>query len=223
MSAPTAGPAPDRSSPIVTVRGEAQLEGPPDLATVMVSVHSTSDTAEQARAELAAASSGISGLLQRFVQAVDRSSTTGLHIGPVFDQRSFTRIIGYRGSYSTEIVLADLDALSPLLLEAAALPNGQVSGPWWSLRPDNPLHRQVRLEAITDARRRADDYAFAVRASVSALLEISDVDAGFGGDVGMRSMLAAGAPEAASFDFEPALQRVWGHVVVRYALSPPAA
>jgi uncharacterized protein YggE len=48
-------PMPDSLIPIVTVRGEARIEVPPDLATVSVTVHASGSSADQVRDSLAEA------------------------------------------------------------------------------------------------------------------------------------------------------------------------
>jgi uncharacterized protein YggE len=208
------------TAPLVTVRGEAQLEGPPDLATLMLTLHASGDSAERTRSQLAKGSAAASQLLQRFEAAIERSSTSGLHVSPVFNRRTPAKITGYRGTFPSQIVVADLDSLSPLVLELAALPSSQIDGPWWSLRPDNHMFHDARLAAIADARSRAEDYAAAFGTTVANLVEVSDLDTGFAGVREMRAFAIAKGAEDAVFDFEPALQTVTGHVTVRFSLKP---
>src|SRR4029453_5166685 len=206
-------------APLVTVRGEAQLEGPPDLATVMLTLHASADSPERTRAQLAEGSAKIAQLLQRFEAALERSSTSGVHVFPIFNRRTPSKITGYQGTFSTQIVVADLDALSKLVLALTELPNSQVDGPWWSLRPDNSMYRQARLAAIADARRRADDYAAAFGTTLADLVEISDLNSGFGGGAReLRAFAMAKGADDAVFEFEPAAQSVSGQVPVRFSL-----
>jgi uncharacterized protein len=83
------------------------------------------------------------------------------------------------------------------------------------------MYREVRLAAIAEARRRAEDYAAAFGATVSELVEVSDLDGNLSGSpMHARAMMAtemAGADS--SFSFEPALQSVVGHVTVRFTLA----
>jgi len=213
MTEPT-GPA-----PLVTVRGEAQLEGPPDLATLALTLHASGDSAERTRSQLAEGSAAVTQLLQQFEAALERSSTSGLHVSPVFNRRSPARITGYQGTFTTQIVVADFDSLSPLVLALTALPNSQIDGPWWSLRPDNQMFRDARLAAIADARRRADDYAAAFGTTLADLVEVSDTNAGFGAVREMRAFAMAKGADDASFEFEPAVQTVSGQVTVRFSLK----
>jgi uncharacterized protein YggE len=208
------------TAPIVTVRGEAQLEGPPDLAGLSCTLHASGDSAEATRAQLATGSQAVAALLEQFAGALERNSTSGLHVSPTFNHRNPTKITGYTGTFSTSLVVSDFEALSELILALSALPSSQVDGPWWTLRRDNPMYREVRLAAIADARRRAEDYAAAFEATVSELVEVSDLDGGFGGATpamarGFKESMAADA----SFAFEPALQTVYGNVTVRFTLA----
>lgn len=210
------------ANPVVTVRGEARLEAPPDLATVSLTIHSTGSSADAVRDDLARASAQVRELLEERSSAVSRFNTSGLHVAPVFGHKSGTKITGYRGSFSTSIEVTDFDALSDLVFALTPLPNSQVDGPWWSLRPENPVHREVRLAAITDARRRAEDYAAAVEMSVADLLEISDLETGgWGSQARTRAFAMDAAESQPAFDFEPAVQSVSGQVTVRYTISGP--
>lgn len=209
------------SSPVVTVRGEATREVDPDLATISASVNAGGPSAEVVSAELAAGSQRLAAVIERFAAAIERSSTSGLWVHPVTDRRNATKITGYRGSFTSQVVVHDLGELSGLVLALGSVPNAQLAGPWWSLRDDNPVHRAVRLDAIGDGRRRADDYAAAFGARVQELLEISDLQVGFGGPVPRGVAFAAAARSApeASFDFEPQPQTVSGQVTLRFAIT----
>ena len=115
-----------------------------------------------------------------------------MHVTPVFNRRTPTKITGYTGRLSTTLSVSDFEALPPLLVALTEMPDVSVDGPWWSLRRDNPMYREVRLAAIADARRRATDYAAAFGAQIADLVEISDLESGFaGGAREMRSFAMA--------------------------------
>jgi uncharacterized protein len=208
-------------APIITVRGEAQLEVDPDLASFSLTVHATGESAAAVRSELADASGRVASLVREFGMAIERSSTSGLQVTPVFNRRTATKISGYRGSFDTSVTLHDFDALSPLVVAFSALANCQISGPWWSLSPDNTAYRKVRLDAIAEARRRADDYAAAFGGAVADLLEVSDLEAAFGGGREMRAFAMAKGADESGFEFEPAAQSVSGQVTVRFTMAFP--
>jgi uncharacterized protein len=210
------------TAPIVTVRGQAELRGPADLATLSCSLHASGGSADAVRSQLATGSQAVAELLGQFGSALERHSTSGLHVSPEFHRRDPGRITGYRGTFSTTMVVADFDALSPLIMGLSRLPDSQMDGPWWSLRPDNPMFREVRLAAIADARRRADDYAAAFGATVAELVEVSDLDGGFGGGA-MRAMAMEMAADDGTFAFEPEEQTVAGQVTVRFTVRGGSA
>lgn len=208
----------ETSTPIVSVRGEARLEVPPDRANVSVTVHASASSADAVGDQLARASTALRGVLDEHAAVIASASTSGLHVAPVFG-RSGSKITGYRGTFSTAVEVADLEALSALVFVLTSLPNAQLDGPWWSLAPGHPAYREVRVAAIADARHRAEDYAAAVDLALGDLVEISDLDAGsWQPQMRMAKSFAADAESSPAFDFEPALQTVTGQVSVRYAL-----
>ena len=207
------------SAPVVTVRGDAQLEGPPDLATLTLTLHASGDSAERTRGQLAEGSVEVAELLQGYEAAIERSSTSGVHVAPVFNRRTPTKIIGYQGTFTTQIVVSDFEFLSPLVLALTTLSNSQLDGPWWSLRADNPMYGEARLAAIADARRRADDYAAAFGKTVAGLGEVSDLNTGLNGVREMRTFSMAKGADDTPFEFEPATQTVSGQVTVRFSLK----
>ena len=87
-----------------------------------MTLHAGGDTAAAVRTRLAAGSAQIAQLVQTFREALESSSTSGLHVAPVFTRRTPARITGYRGTFSAQLVLHDFDALSPVVLAATKLP-----------------------------------------------------------------------------------------------------
>lgn len=209
------------TTPIVTVRGEAELDVPPDLAELRITLHAAAADARAVFAELARSGSGLTEVMDTHTAAIEERATTGAHVGPVFHRRSQTKITGYRGSQHTRVVVHDFDALSPLLLAVVELPNGQVDGPYWSIRPDNAVYREARLAAIEDARSRAADYAAGFGGRIAELLEISDLEEGFSGPrpMAMYARAAGGMADEVELDLEPQPQRVTGRITVRFGLA----
>lgn len=212
------------SEPLVTVRGEAQLECPPDLVSFSLVVHRSGDRGDKVRAALATASEQVRALLAGFSAAVERSSTTDLHVAPVFGGRGQTKVQGYRGNFSTQVTLHDLNGLSEVVLGLSAVTESQLDGPFWRLRPGNEVYRQVRLAAIDDARQRADDYAAAFGATVVRLVGISDTEPrpfSYGQPQSAARFRSTGGDEPPVFAFEPTPQTVSGQVTVQFAMSEP--
>lgn len=209
------------TKPVVTVRGEATREGPPDLATLSITVQAQAASAEKVRAALAADVARGQELLAEFDDAIEEKSTGGFHFSPVFDRRMEVR--HFTGSVTTTVVVHDFAVLSPIVIALGAVPQSQVHGPNWSLRRDNPLHAEARLAAIDDAMRRVRDYAAAFGATVADLVEISDLEPGpqlVGGQPRATRMMAR-SDEPPEFDFEPPAQTVTAQITVRCTITTP--
>uniref|UniRef100_UPI0015F0E61B SIMPL domain-containing protein n=1 Tax=Streptomyces phytophilus TaxID=722715 RepID=UPI0015F0E61B len=100
--------------------------------------------------------------------------------------------------------------------------------PWWWLRPDSPVHREARRQAVREAVTRAREYAEALGAELTAVLEIADegterpemwmaaeATRGFGG----AAVPGGEAPPA--LDLEPQRQTVYARVNARFIMTRP--
>lgn len=214
------------TAPVVTVRGEAEVEVAADRATLSLTVDRTGSSAAEVQEALAAVSGEVRALAQGRA-GVTQWNSGAIHVGPVFSGRG-DKITGYRGSFSSEVVVHDFSILPDLLVAWSSIEGSQLNGPWWSLSTRHPAHGQVRLDAIREARSRADDYAAAFDATVEALVEVSDLEGGFGGsrDSGVfrgESMMAKGGghESAPTFDLQPSMITITGQVTVRFTISTP--
>lgn len=204
------------TTPTVTVRGEGQVEGPPELATVSAILHTSGRTAADVTRSLADLARQVAAALPDLPSASVR--TDPLSVTPVFDRRSGVRITGYAGRYATRVTLADVDGLSDVVVALTGLPGASVDGPWWSLRPGSPLERDARRAAVADAVARARDYADALGATLGDLLELADTDSGGHGLVPRAFALATGGGEPPELDLDPQPQTVSASVTARFAL-----
>lgn len=212
-----------REAPTVTVLGEGQAEGPPELATVSAVLHASGRTSAEVTRALADLAHQVEAALPDL--SFDSVRTDPFSVSPVFDRRSGVRITGYTGRYSTRLALADFFGLSDLVVALAGLPGARVEGPSWSLRRGSPLHREARVDAVRAAVARARDYADALGATLGDLLELSDTDAGLSGVPRMFAMAApGGTADLPELDLEPQPQTVTANVTARFALTDvPAA
>jgi hypothetical protein len=211
--------------PMVVVRGEAVREVPPELAVLTVTVSARDKDRETTLTRLTERAAEMRSHLDDYPDAIERRETGGVQVFPQL-KRGGERVVAYVGSITTTVVVTDFSALGELVLRLGNLDQTSLSGPWWQLRPGSRAGADVRREAITDALGRAREYAEAVGARVDRLLEILDEGTGGGGAPMMRSAMAfdsmetAGAPE---LEIEPQLQTVHAAVVVRVAITEPAA
>ncbi|NYH43263.1 hypothetical protein HNR22_002990 [Micromonospora jinlongensis] len=208
--------------PVVQVRGEVTREVPPELARFAVTVTARGRDREATLTQLAERAAAVRVLLDGSDPAVARRETGDLWVRPQ-TKRSGERVVGWLGSVTTTVTVTDFTALGELMLRLADQDQVSVSGPWWELRPDSPVHREARHAAIRDALLRAREYAEALGARVTALIELADTGpvagpmfarAAFAGGGG-----AGGGPPELELDPQP--QTVQAAVQARFAISDP--
>ncbi|TDB92336.1 DUF541 domain-containing protein [Micromonospora fluostatini] len=207
--------------PVVAVRGEAYREVAPEVARFRVTALARDREREATLTRLAERAAAVRVLLDSYGPVVERRETGELQVRPEL-KRSGERVVAYHGSVTTTVTVTDFTALGELMLRLADQDQVEVSGPWWSLRPDSPAHRQARQAAIADALVRAREYAEALGARVTALIELADN--GLGAQPLTRMAFAGvamdegGTPE---LDLDPQPQAVQASVEARFTISEP--
>jgi uncharacterized protein YggE len=213
------------SLPVVAVRGEVTREVPPEIATVTVTVMARDRDRQAALTRLAARSEEVGRLLDAYAAAIERRETSGLYVYPE-TKGPGERVVGYRGSVSLEVTVTDFTVLGELVVRLADQDQTSVAGPYWALRPDSPAYRQARHDAIGDALVRAREYAEALGARITRLVELADSGLSrppepvmaFGG---MQRAVAYEGAAPPALDLEPQQQRVYASVEARFAITDP--
>jgi uncharacterized protein YggE len=208
--------------PVVSVRGEAFREVPPEIARFTVTVAARDKNRQATLARLAERTDAVRALIDGYGAAIERRESGDLRVRPEL-KRSGERVVAYHGTVSTTVTVTDFSVLGELMLRLADQDQSNVSGPWWALRPGSPVHRAARRAAVDEAVARAREYAEAVGARVTGLLEIADggmvnqpmtrVAYGFAAEAG-----SDGPPE---LDLDPQVQTVHASIEARFAISEP--
>lgn len=209
--------------PTIAVRGEATREVEPEIATITVMVRASDRDRATTLSRLAARVEALRTVIEPYSAAVEKRETSRMSVSV---QSKRERVIAYVGYATTRIVVKDLDVVGELMLRMADQEQIQVDGPFWSLRPGSPVFRDVRQAAITDALTRAREYAEALGARVTGLIELTD--SGMSGGVPIRRMHHAMAVSAKAagealpeLDLDPAMQQISAQVEARFAISAP--
>ncbi|RIV33162.1 SIMPL domain-containing protein [Micromonospora radicis] len=208
--------------PVVTVRGEAYREVDPEVARFTVTALARDRDREAALTRLAERAAAVRVLLDSSESSIDRRETGDLRVRPE-TRRSGERIVAWHGSVVTTVTVSDFTALGELMLRLADQDQVEVAGPWWSLRPDSPTYRQARHDAITDALQRAREYAAALGAQVTELIELAD-EGGTGQPMMARMAFDAGGAAAGGqpeLELDPQPQGVHAAVRARFTISRP--
>ncbi|QFQ96540.1 SIMPL domain-containing protein [Streptomyces phaeolivaceus] len=226
---PAALPYGTPDAPRIAVRGEAHLEFDPETARIGVTVLARGKDRRAALDDLTRRNATVLDLVKSYGDAVERLETGAFSITPELKEKSRgERVHAYHGRVHITAELTDFTALGELTSRLADLDLTRVDGPWWSLRPDSPAHRQARQQAVREAVQRAREYAEALGTSLAALVELADIGAEAPQPVGppapggrMRSLAAAADDLAAPLDLEPQRQRVHAQVNARFTMLPP--
>lgn len=215
-------------SPVVSVRGETIRRADPEIASIAVTVSGRDRDKAKAMLLCATRQQALSEVLAQFATATERAETSRVSLYATYASQRRDRVDAWIASVTCSVVLSDLDAVGPLLGAAGGVESATLSGPDWSIRPTSPVFREARIAAITDALTRAADYAVAVGARVTGLLEIADQ--GLSGSSGVSTLSArtamfargaGGVDGEPELDVTPQQQEVRAAVEVRVAISMP--
>ncbi|MEV0485156.1 SIMPL domain-containing protein [Streptomyces sp. NPDC050508] len=218
-------------APRIAVRGEARLEVDPEIARIGITIAARGTDRRTALDDLTRRNATVLDLVKSYGEAVERLETGGFSITPELTKHGRgERVHRYHGRVNVTAELTDFTALGELTTRLADLELTRVDGPWWALRPDSPVHRKARQQAVHEAVQRAREYAEALGTTLAALVELADIGAEnaqtYGAPQGrMRSMSFAGAgaedTAAAPLDLEPQRQQVYAQVNARFTMAPP--
>jgi uncharacterized protein YggE len=213
--------------PVISVRGEANLEVEPEIAIVWVMVQARDASRQRAVALLATRNGALSSTIKGFGDAVEKLESQPVNVQPVFKVgKPREKIAGYYARGGFTVTVRDFAVLGELVTGLADADLVTVSGPDWRLRPDSPVYRAARIAAAKDATTRAGEYAEAFGGRVTGLVEAADTGmlAPQRGPVAFAAHAVARAGPAdqgPEFDFEPAKQTVTAQVEARFTMTAP--
>lgn len=218
-------------TPRVAVRGEARLEFDPEIARIGVVVSARGTDRRSALEDLTRRNATVLDLIKSYGDAVEKLETGAFSISPELTRHGRgERIRAYHGRVHITAELSDFTALGELTTRLADLELIRVDGPWWALRPDSPAHGEARRQAVKEAVQRAREYAEALGAQLSALVELADLGAEHAEPypmapaAGVRMAAFGGADTAEmapALDLEPQRQTVYAQVNARFTMTPP--
>ena len=221
----TASQDPHPDAPHITVRGEAHLDVAPEIARIGVTVTSRGKDRRTALDDLTRRTTAALDLLKSHGDTVEHLETGTFSLSPQLkDKGRGERVHAYHGHVHLTADLTDFTALGEITTRLADLDLTHVDGPRWALRPDSPAHRQARQQAVHEAVQRAREYAEALGADLTALLELADLDTDTpAAPVARTRSLTYGAPDdtPAPLDLEPQRQHVVARVNARFTMTPP--
>lgn len=205
----------------VTVVGNGEVRGTPDVLTANVGIEVTASTVESAvsqmneRANTMIDALGAAGVPKEDIQ------TQQLSIQPEYSspgpEGGASVISGYRASNTVKITVRDLAKASDVLDKAvqAGGDNARLDGVSFSIDDDADLLNQARERAFNDAKARAEQYADLSGTSLGSVVTISETRSGSQPEPNvLRS-----ESQAADYAVEPGQQTVGFQVTVKWELE----
>ncbi len=174
--APWSGQAAERVDKLLTVTGEGTVAAAPDSAVIRLGVSSTGKTARAASdanaREMTVVLAAIkeSGVADRDIQ------TTSLSLQPQYDpsKTGAARLVGFQANNQVNVKIRDVGRLPAVLDRAIAGGANEMSGIEFVVSEQGKLLDKARIEAIADARRKAELYATAAGMKVGRVMAISE-------------------------------------------------
>jgi uncharacterized protein YggE len=182
----TAQPVAAQDDPprIITVSGTGEATARPDQATVNLGVLSEADTAREALSANNAAMQAVFDQLAEIGIPEENIQTSNFSISPQYPpyrqgSNEPRRIIGYQVSNMVSVRFDDLDDLGPGLDAIVSSGANQLYGISFSIAETDALMTNARVDAVEDARAKADTLAEAAGVRIVRVLSISEGGASY--------------------------------------------
>jgi uncharacterized protein YggE len=214
---PMAAAADDAPARRITVTGSARVEAAPDLASITAGIETQGEAAASALSDNSKAMATVFDTLEKLGIAKADIQTTRISLDPVFEQmddgRTTSRITGYQASNMITIRVRETGKLGGVVDALGAGGVNRIYGIGFDIADPRPMLEKARVEAVADAREKAEVLAQSAGAVLGEVVVIEEGD--FGGGP---------APKRAQFDLAPApiaegTVEVGTDVTVTYALD----
>lgn len=240
--APPVVVAPDNT--VLTVSAEGRSLRQPDLAVFTAGVTTQGQTAAGALGENSRAMERVIAALRRAGIAERDIQTSNLSISPIYTdpdrdammaarasgepftplppEQRVRRIIGYQASNTVSVRQRDVENFGRVIDTLAGAGANQINGPSFQLDDNRAALDEARIDAMRNAKARAELYARATGLSVQRILSISETGGYYGSPpvafARMASADAAAPPPPAPV--QPGELQLTANVVVLYELAP---
>jgi hypothetical protein len=177
----------------VTVVGQGEVKGQPDMATVQIGVETEAPTARDALAKNTEQAQALQSRLKELGVAEKDIKTSNFSVYPTYgaDGRQIT---GYHVSNSVTATIRDLGGAGTLLDQVVQAGANSINSISFGVADPKALLNQAREQAMQDAKAQAETLAKAGGAAVGEVLVISE---NIGSQPPMPLMMPAPAAEAA--------------------------
>jgi uncharacterized protein YggE len=163
--------------PTVSVTGEGIVTAPPDVVVLQLGVSVEAGTVADARTQAAAAAAAVVAAVKADGVADDDVKTVQFNIGPRYDNVSGRQTLrGYDVSNVLQVKIRALDSVGKVIDDATAAGGDAivVQGINYAIENTDPLAHQARMQAMSNAKTKAADFAASVGMSVGRVDSIQE-------------------------------------------------
>ena len=161
----------------ITMSGTGTVKGPPDMADISAGVTTEAPTAAAALSANTAAMNRVFAALEKQGIARRNIQTSNFSVSPNYAARvpnEQPRLVGYRVSNQVHVILEDVTRVGQALDALVAAGANQMNGLNFAIKEPAPLLAKARVEAVADARLRAQQYAAAAGVTLGPIQSISE-------------------------------------------------
>lgn len=164
----------------ITVTGVGTVKIAPDTASISFGVYEQAESLEEAQTAVTERLEGIMTSLTEQGIAAEDIQTTGYFVNVIneYDRDgNLVGVIGYEVRSSLTVIVRDMDAVGTLLDAVVAAGANEVQSVTFYVEDTETAASQARIEAIENARAKADAMATASGVTIAGIYSIEEVTA----------------------------------------------
>lgn len=182
-SAAGAQPQDAPSERLLTVTGEGNVHGAPDIALITLGVVSEASAARDALSANSQSMNRILAALKEDGSELRDLQTSGFSVEPIYSQPPAdqnasepfqAQIVGYRVRNNLTLRIRDLQKVGTLLDKVVTLGANSISGPTFTVDNPTPLEDEARRAAVAEALRKGKLYAAAAGITLGPIFRIDE-------------------------------------------------
>jgi uncharacterized protein YggE len=204
----------------IYVSGSATVKADPDLAQAQLGVQTFADSVSKAVAENNARSGAIQAALAAQGIGAKDMKTSGFNVYPQMDYEKHRSgvVVGYWATNTLGVKIRELAKVGQILQAGIAAGANNVSGLYFSLEDPDSLLQEARVQAVADARRRAEALVGAAGGKLGKVLSIRESSPWYG-PVMARADFAKNAAGVEMVPVQPGELEVTGQVEVVFEIE----
>jgi uncharacterized protein YggE len=180
---------------LLSVSSQAEARRAPDIATVSAGVVTQAADGNAAMRQNAEQMNRVLAAIKAAGVAAKDVQTSGINLNPQyhFEENQPPRITGYQASNTVTVKLRDVAKMGEVLDALVASGANHINGPSFGIDDPEPLYDQARVQALEQARARAQTYAKALDLRVRRIVSISEGGASMPSPMPRMAMVKAEA------------------------------